>query len=208
MKKTSILNDYKAEKFLSKHIPVAKSQLVKRGEEIRLKTPLVLKIISDQALHKTDIGGVKIVKSEMELTDSFNSLLSIAKRRRLKLDGVLVQEFHSGEQLIIGIKKDPVFGHVILFGLGGIFTEVLEDTSIRKCPISKFDALEMINELKAAKIFHGFRGKKLNLEILVKTLVAVSKLPEKHKKIKELDINPFMLNDKKGVVVDARIVFN
>lgn len=173
-----------------------------------MRPPLVLKIISDQALHKSDINGVRIIKREEDLQDEFNDLLKIAKRRLLKLDGILVQEFHEGEQLIIGIKKDPTFGHIILFGVGGIFTEVFEDTSIRKCPINKQDATEMINELRARKIFYGFRGRKLNLDLLKKTLIKVSQIPLKHKKIEELDINPFILNEKTGKVVDARIIFS
>ena len=205
--KQVIYNDYKAEKFLSKYLPVAKNQLVKKGEDITMRPPLVLKIISDQALHKSDINGVRIIKREEDLQDEFNDLLKIAKRRLLKLDGILVQEFHEGEQLIIGIKKDPTFGHIILFGVGGIFTEVFEDTSIRKCPINKHDATEMINELRARKIFYGFRGRKLNLDLLKKTLIKVSQIPIKHKKIEELDINPFILNEKTGKVVDARIIF-
>ena len=198
---------YKAEKFLAKFITVSKSQLVKALSEIKIKPPLVLKIISQDALHKTDIGGVRIVKDARYLEEDFKELIKIAKRKKLKLDGIMVQKFYEGEQLIIGIKKDPVFRHVILFGLGGIFTEVLEDTSIRKCPINKYDAQEMIDELKARKIFYGFRGKKLNVNLLKKTLIKVSEIPKKYKSIVELDINPFILNEKEGVAVDARIVF-
>ncbi len=202
-----ILTAYKAEKLLSKYIPISKSQLVKTISEVKIKTPLVLKIISQDAIHKTDIGGVKIVKDEKNLEEDFDELLKISKKKKLKLEGILVQKFYEGEQLIIGIKKDPVFNHVILFGLGGIFTEVLEDTSIRKCPINKSDAQEMIDELKARKIFYGFRGKKLNVNLLKNTLVKVSEIPKKYKNILELDVNPFVLNEKEGIAVDARIIF-
>jgi len=205
--KEDVYTDYKAEKFLSKFVQVSKNQLVKNINQIKIKAPLVLKIISPQAIHKTEIKGIRIVKTNEEIEKNFNELLSISKRKKLKLDGIMVQQFYEGEQLIIGINKDSVFGHVILFGLGGIFTEVLDDTSIRKCPINLKDAQEMIDELKASKIFQGFRGKKLNIEILKRTLVKISQIPQRHKKIKELDINPFILNDKSGRVVDARIVF-
>ena len=119
----------------------------------------------------------------------------------------MVQKFVEGENLIIGIKKDEVFNHVILFGVGGIFTEIIDDISIRKCPINKHDAKEMIDELRARKIFYGFRGKKLNVELLKRILIKVSEIPNKHKDIEELDINPFILNEKDGKVVDARITF-
>ena len=120
----------------------------------------------------------------------------------------MVQKLYPGTELIIGINKDPVFGHAILFGLGGIFTEVLEDISIRKCPITLQDSQEMISELKASKIFKDFRGKKLNIPLLKRTLVKVSKIPLKHKNIQELDINPFVLSEKSGVAIDVRIIFD
>jgi len=206
--KKKVFTSYQAEKFLEKFVPVSENQIVKNIEQITIKPPLVLKIISPDALHKTDIGGVKIVKSNSDLEKSFSELISLSKGKNLKLEGIMVQKFYEGEQLIIGIKKDPTFNHVILFGLGGIFTEVLEDTSIRKCPISTNDAIEMIEELRASKIFHGFRGKKLNVQALVQILVNMSQIPKKFSNIEELDINPLILNEKEGIVVDARIVFN
>jgi len=206
-KMKEVYTGYKAEKFLEKFVPVSNNQIVKKFDEISIKPPLVLKIISPDALHKTDIGGVKIVKSNSDLENSFSELITLSKGKNLKLDGILVQKFYDGEQLIIGIKKDPTFNHVILFGLGGIFTEVLEDTSIRKCPISTIDAKEMIEELRASKIFHGFRGKNLNVNALIDILVKVSQIPKKFSNIQELDINPLILNEKEGIVVDARIVF-
>ncbi|HIG52084.1 TPA: acyl-CoA synthetase, partial [Candidatus Pacearchaeota archaeon] len=159
-------------------------------------------------LHKTEINGVRIIKSNQELESNFKDLIKTANKKKIKLKGIMVQEFYKGEQLIIGIKKDPVFNHVILFGLGGIFTEVLDDISIRKCPITLQDAKEMISELKAKKIFEGFRGKKLNTNLLKKVLVEISKIPTNNKKIAELDINPFILNEKSGKVVDSRIIFS
>lgn len=205
--KKEVFTNYKAEKFLSKFLKVSKSQLVSSYNEIKIKPPLVLKIISKDALHKSDINGVSIVKNSSEVKKEFDKLISISKKRKLDLQGIMVQRYKEGEKIIIGIKKDSVFSHVLLFGLGGIFTEVLEDFSIRKCPITSKDADEMISELRASKIFYGFRNKKLNLKILKSALVSVSKIPLKHKTISELDINPYMLNEKSGVVVDARIVF-
>jgi succinyl-CoA synthetase beta subunit len=207
MNKKVVFTGYKSEKFLSRFLPVSTSQIIKRFSKIKIKPPLVLKIISKDALHKSDIGGVRIVTKEEDLESNFNELIKITKRKKLKLEGIMVQKFEEGEGLIIGIKQDPVFNHVILFGLGGIFTEVLEDTSIRKCPITEKDAEEMISELKASKVLHGFRGKKYDLNLLKKVLVSISKIPLKHKTISELDINPFILNEKTGTVVDARIVF-
>jgi hypothetical protein len=94
---------------------------------------------------------------------------------------------------------------VILFGLGGIFTEILDDVSIRKCPITLEEASDMIKELRSKKLFEGFRGINLNVDILKKDLASVSKIPQKNKDILELDINPYILNSKEGKAVDIRI---
>ena len=204
--KQEVLNAYDSNKLLSKLISTPETQLVTKPSEINIKTPLVMKIISEQAIHKTEISGIRIVNHETEISDSFNELVNIAKKNKIRLEGILVQEFIEGQQLIIGIKKDVTFGHVIMIGLGGVFTELLKDFSIRKCPITKEDAQSMLDELQASKLFHNFRNIRLNTEFLKETLVSLSHLPQKRKDIKELDINPFILNDKTGKAVDIRIV--
>lgn len=201
-----VYTDYEAEKFLSKYLPVARNQLVQRVEEIKIKLPFVLKIISKDALHKSEIRGVRIIHHPEEVESNFSALLSIAKEKKLQLDGILVQEYSKGMETIIGIKRDEVFGHVLMFGLGGIFTEVLEDIAIRKCPITYQDAGEMIDELKARKIFYGFRGQRVHLGFLKRMLVRASLIPLKLKELQELDINPFILGEHGGKVVDARMV--
>lgn len=202
-----------AEDFLRKYIKVADSVLTKDHKTAmkfskKAGYPIVLKIISKQALHKSDIGGVKIVKDENEFSRNFEALLKIAKRKKIKIDGILVQEFIKGTETIIGIKKDPVFGHVIMFGTGGVLTELFKDVSFRICPITAKDAEDMIYELKGRKLLTGFRGaKSVDMNLLKKILMAVSKIPIKQKKIEEMDINPFIINDKTGKVADARIIF-
>jgi len=206
--KKEVYTEFRAEKLLKKFVPVAKNQLVKDVKEIKFKKfPLVLKIISSGALHKSDIGGVRIVNNKEELEKGFKKLIKIAKKKKLKLEGILIQEFIKGYQVIAGIKKDPVFGHVLLFGAGGIYTEVLKDISIRACPISSKDADSMIQELKTRDILYGIRGEKANIVKLKKILVKISKIPSKYKHIQELDINPLIVNKSDVKVVDARIVF-
>ena len=205
--KQEVLTEFEAEKILKSYLPIAKNQLVISQREIKLKKfPLVLKIMSKQLIHKSDIGGVKIVNILDELNKEFQNLINLAKRKKLQLQGILVQEFHEGYQLIVGIKKDPVFGHILLLGIGGIYTEVLRDFSIRACPISLQDAESMIQDLKTKDILYGKRGKKANIELLKKLLVKTSQIPLKHKTITELDINPLILNEKDAYVVDARLV--
>ena len=132
-------------------------------------------------------------------------MAKIAKRLKGK---IMAQEFVHGRELIIGIKKDPVFGHAIMFGIGGTLVEVLHDVSFRICPITSSDAQSMIDELKYKKLLMDFRGEKpVNLRLIKNILVKTSKLPLRNKKISELDINPLIANDKTVKIVDARISY-
>lgn len=204
--KGDVLDTQKSQVLISKYVEVPRSQIINSIKELKIKAPLVMKIVSPEITHKTEIGGVSIVHRSEEIESSFNELVSASKKNKIKLKGILVQEFIEGTQLIIGLKKDSTFNHVILFGMGGIFTELLNDVSIRKCPITLAEAEDMINELKSRKLFEGFRNIRLNTEALKHTLVEVSKIPQKHKDIQELDINPYILNEKTGSAVDVRIV--
>jgi len=204
--KGEVLDIVKSGKILGKFVNMPESQVIKSINELKISVPLVMKMVSMDAIHKTEVGGVIIVHRNEEIESCFNDLISLAKKEKLKLNGVLVQKFIEGQQLIIGLKKDNTFNHVILFGLGGIFTELLNDVSIRKCPITSEEAHDMVNELKSKELFNGFRNIKLNLEILKQDLVSVSKIPQKYKNIKELDINPYILNNKIGMAVDIRMV--
>lgn len=197
-----------AEKIL-KGLPLAKSFLIKTDKELSKikKYPIVMKIISPQAVHKTEIGGIKIVNSSKEAQDTFNNFTRLAKSKRMKLTGILVQEYVNGREFIIGIKKDPTFGHVIMFGAGGIFVESLKDVTFRVCPIDENDAQYMISDLKNQWFISGTRGQKpTNIKMLKQILVKVSKLPQKYRKIEELDVNPLMANEKEAKIVDVRIV--
>jgi biotin carboxylase len=207
-----VYTEFDTEKFLMKYLPVAKNQLTSNLTQAKkvakkLGFPVVLKILSIDALHKSDIKGVRLVKSMHDLETEFQDLEIIAKKKKLRLQGILVQEYVKGEYVILGLKKDPIFGHVLAFGIGGIYTELLKDVSLRVCPITTKDAKEMIDELKMKQLLLGFRGKdKVNLKKLKEVMVALSKMPKKYPNISELDINPFVINSKKGFVVDARMV--
>lgn len=206
-----VLNAVESENFLKEYLPIAKSVLASDFDEALRFTknnyPVVLKLISDKLIHKTDFKAVSIVKNEEEMGREFDRLLEFARKKRLKVEGILVQEFFKGKEVIIGLKKDESFEHVIMFGIGGIYTEILRDVSFRVCPITTEDAEQMINELKLKKILEGVRGEaRVNLKLLKNILVRVSKIPEKNKNIKELDINPFIINANEGRLVDARIV--
>jgi hypothetical protein len=200
-----VMNAYESDKYLAKKgFPMSRSQLVKKFEDISIKAPLVLKIVSPDAIHKTEIGGVKIVYCQSNVKLAFDELIEIVKKKKLRLDGIMVQEYNEGIQLIAGLKNDLTFGTVILFGLGGIYTEVFKDTTIRVCPIDEQEAGKMIQSLKSKEIFNSFRGKRLAVGKLKDILVKLSKL----KDIDELDLNPIIINEKEALIVDARIVLS
>ncbi len=199
-----------AEKFL-KGLPLAKSFLIKNAGELNKikKYPLVMKLISPQSIHKTDIGGVAVTTSLGDAQRTYNKFMKITKSKRMKLTGILIQEYVKGREFIIGIKKDPTFGHVIMFGAGGVFVEPLKDVNFRVCPIDENDASSMLSDLRNQWLITGTRGQKpIIAKQLKQLLVKVSKLPQKYKRIEELDINPLIVNEKELKIVDVRIVMN
>jgi hypothetical protein len=204
-----ILDPKEAERLLEKAVPFPKNYIIKDKKDLgraeRLGFPLVLKIISPEVMHKTDIDGVRIVNERSKLKKEFEKLIKTAKKRRIRLKGILAQEFTEGYEFIIGIKRDKVFGHSLLLGAGGIFTEIYNDKTIRICPVSEKDAAEMLEELKFLKALRS-RGKKLNLNSVKKAIVNISKIAEKNMGISELDINPLIVNERKAVAVDVRVI--
>lgn len=206
-----ICTEKEAEDFLEKNgFPVAERTFVRSEEDAleaahKIGFPLALKIVSDEILHKSDVGGVKLdLRNDKDVKDAFYEIEKIKG-----FQGALVQKYREGIFLILGIKKDKNFGHVIGIGSGGIYTEILKDISFRVCPITNKDADEMIKEIKSYSILKGARGSKpIDFELLKKILVDLSHLPFKHKNISELDINPLIVNEKEIKIVDARIIFD
>ena len=201
-----VYNAAEASEIVKKFVRVPRQEVVGSLDEIKMEPPLVLKLLSRDALHKTEFNGVQIVKYREAIKPAFDSIMKEAEKRKLEVDGILVQEYIPGVEAIIGIKKDPVFGHMIIFGAGGIFTEIFADTSTRKCPVSLEDAEEMIKALRSGKMFRGARGMNVDIEELKKAIVSVSRLPLKNPEIEELDINPFTSNSSGCFAVDVRII--
>jgi acyl-CoA synthetase (NDP forming) len=177
----------------------------------RMGYPVVLKILSPDIIHKSDAGGVLInLKKPDEVRAGYKTIL--ANVRKYKADarivGVVVQEFApAGIEVIIGSIKDPQFGPALMFGLGGIFVEILKDVSFRVAPITAYDAEEMIKEIKGFPILAGARGKESgDIDALVKILLQVSKLVTEHPEISQLDLNPVFSYPKGAKCVDARII--
>lgn len=176
----------------------------------RLGFPVVMKIVSRDIIHKTDVEGVRVwIDDDYELEDAYEKMMKSAKKAhpKAKIEGVQIQRQESGYEVIVGGKRDKQFGPVIMFGLGGIFVEVLGDVSMRVCPITKGDALEMIHEIKGYPALTGLRGKKpANIEAIVGVLLKVSNMLVKEENIIELDLNPMFATPKEVIGADARVI--
>ena len=175
--------------------------------------PVVLKIDSTEIQHKTEAGGVKLnLKSNEEVRRAFHEIMASASQYapQAHLDGVLVQEMLTdGSECIVGVTQDQTFGPTIMFGLGGVFVEVLQDVALKICPLTYLDAQEMITEIKGKKILGGFRGSApADKEAIIDVILRVSQLAMDFPEIKEMDLNPLMVFERgEGVkVADALIV--
>jgi acetyl-CoA synthetase (ADP-forming) len=197
-------------------IPVTRFRVAKSEEEAagfagEIGFPVVLKVVSPDVLHKFDVGGVVLsLSSQEEVRAAYRRILENVKRNipRARISGVLVQEMApASTEVIVGALKDPQFGPALMFGLGGVFVEVLKDVTFRIAPVSEGEAREMITEVKAYPILKGYRGQPpADIDAIVKILLGVSKLVMEHSIIKELDLNPIMVYEKGAKVVDARII--
>lgn len=169
-----------------------------------VRFPVAVKVCSPDILHKTELGGVFLnVKNTEEMIARYDEIKS-----KFPNASVLIEPMERpGIEVIIGLFKDPNFGLSIMFGMGGVLTELYKDVSFRLVPISKLDADEMVNEVKAEKIFRGFRGMKADREALLDLLVKVSSLGNEFgDHINQLDLNPVFVRESDYVVVDAKLM--
>jgi len=176
----------------------------------KLGFPVVMKIASPDILHKTDVGGVKVgLKSKDEVIRAFDDIMISARRYfpDAEIWGVTIQQMlPPGKDVIIGSVKDPQFGHMIMFGLGGIYVEVLKDVSFRIVPVSEIDAINMIKEIKSFKLLSGTRGEKgVDQNAIVDAILRVSNLVTDFPEIVELDINPLRVFEEGAVAIDMRL---
>lgn len=214
-KGSKIITEESAKSILSEYgIKVPEYSIVTSDSEALVKSreigfPLVAKIVSDQILHKTDVQGVKVgLQNEEETKEAFLDMHGrLSKEYDVK--GVLLEKMvPKGIELIVGLQNDPQFGPVIMLGLGGIYTELFKDISFRVLPITKEDALDMINDLKGNKILKGFRGSEpVDLDILCDAIVKIGNLgTEMAKYIDSVDFNPIIVYPQNYYVVDAKIL--
>ena len=197
-------------------IPTPKQGLAKTAAEAakiasRLRFPVVLKIVSDDILHKTEAGGVIVgLKSAADVRRAFDQLVKNAKsyKKNASIQGVQVQQMLKGSQeVMIGAVTDPSFGKMIAFGLGGVLVEVMKDITFRMTPVSKKEAFGMLDSISAAEVLRGVRGGKgVDRAALADIIVRVSKLVNDFPEIHEVDLNPVFATDKGARAVDVRMV--
>ena len=213
----AILTEFESKRILKQAgISVVETKLAKTQKEAvsisqKIGFPVALKIASPDVVHKTDSGGVKLsINSVAEVKKAYDEILKKVKRQYPDADihGVSVQKMiQPGTEVIVGTSKDPQFGPVIMFGLGGIFVELLKDVSFRVIPVEQRDAQEMIKEIKGYPLLQGYRGKEpANISVLVEIILKISKWIEENPQIKELELNPLVAYRDKAVAVDARII--
>jgi len=174
-------------------------------------TSLAMKVVSKDILHKSDAGGVKLnLSGEADLRRGHAEILASCKLYKpdAEIEGVLLAPMaRKGTEVIIGVSRDPMFGPVLMFGLGGIFVEVLEDVAFRAIPLSRDDARSMVGQIKARKILEGARGEPaVSKDALVELLLKVSSIVDAHSEILELDLNPVIAYNDGYAVVDARVI--
>lgn len=199
-------------------IPTPKAVLVKSPDEAydladKIGYPIAMKIVSPDITHKSDVGGVRLdimnrEDARIAVKEIFNNVTRNAPDA--KIEGVLMYKMAPhGLEVIIGGIRDGVFGPTIMFGLGGIFVEVLKDVSFRIAPITYEEAVEMINEIKSARILDGFRGRPpVDKKAIADIIIKLGKLMDENPRIESVDLNPVIVYQQGAIAVDVRIILS
>ena len=177
---------------------------IKDLDNLRLKFPVALKVCSNKILHKTDVGGVKLnIQNLDELKKTFKEF-----RKKFPKENLLVDQMvDKGVEVIIGLIQDPTFGLSIMCGVGGIYTELYKDVTFRVVPIEKYDAKQMIEEIKGKELLEGFRNIPANKELVIDLIMKVSKIgQELMDRVDEMDLNPVFVYENDLCVVDAKLI--
>jgi acyl-CoA synthetase (NDP forming) len=213
----TVLTEIESKRVLKRAgVPVVETRLAKGQKEAvsisrKIGFPVALKIVSPDVIHKTDAGGVKLgLENVSEVKIAYNDILTSVKKQvpHALVHGISVQKMaRPGVEVIIGTSQDPQFGPVVMFGLGGLFVEVLRDVSFRIVPVGRRDAIKMIEETKGYPLLKGYRGREpADLSVLVDMILKISDLVRKNQAIKELELNPVFAYKKGALTVDARIL--
>jgi acetyltransferase len=173
--------------------------------------PVALKISSPDIIHKSDVGGVKLnLSTAEEVEKGYEELVARVKETlpEARIDGVLVNRMAPpGQEVIIGMNRDPQFGPIVLFGLGGVMVEIFRDVALRHLPLTKEDAVAMIREIQGYPVLAGFRGQpQVDIDALAHCLLSVAEIAKENSKITEIDLNPVFAYPQAILVADARII--
>jgi acetate---CoA ligase (ADP-forming) subunit beta len=206
------LSEHESKLFLKSYgITVTEEELASSPEEAvkiakKIGYPVVLKGNSPELTHKTEMNIIELnLSNDDEVKEAYDRIM---KTGVVPEGGILVQEMIKGQrELVIGLTRDPQFGPCVMFGLGGIYTEVLKDVSFRVAPLTEYDAMQMMEEISAKKILDEFRGKPaVDKKLLAQALINVGKIGLEHDAVKEIDINPVIILGDKPVAVDALVI--
>jgi succinyl-CoA synthetase beta subunit len=210
--KRKTLSEYESSRLLMAYgIPTAKGILARDWDEVkkaaaRIGYPVVLKVCSPEVSHKTENGLVVVgLRNETDLETAFKR---VGKASPVKDADYLVQEMIKGRrELVIGMVRDPQFGPCVMFGLGGILTEILGDVTFRPAPLVESDAMEMLMEIRGNKILGAVRGMEaVDLDSLVQCLMAMGKIGMANEEIQAIDVNPLIIKGNSPVAVDALVI--
>lgn len=215
----TLLNEIESKQLLEDSgVPVASARLATSADEAvalagRTGYPVVLKIMSEDIPHKSDVGGVALNLNDADAVRSaYERVMSGARNAQpdARIDGVSVQkQARPGTEIIIGMTRDPQFGPVLMFGLGGVLVEVLKDVSFRIVPLEQRDAREMVREIKGLPLLQGYRGSEpADLAAVESLILKVSEFVQAHPEIDELDLNPVFAYRDGVIAVDARVVLS
>lgn len=190
-------------------LAASSSEAVSIGKELGF--PVVLKIASPDIVHKSDAGGIRLgLETPDQVGQAYDDILKAAGRKHPQaiIQGISVQKMASpGVEVIIGMSRDAQFGPVLMFGLGGVWVEILQDVSLRVIPVTRRDVREMIKEIKGYRMLTGYRGlPPVDEDKLEEMLLAVADFVTQYPVVKELDLNPVIAYSDRAVAVDARVV--
>jgi succinyl-CoA synthetase beta subunit len=206
------LSEHQSKLFLEAYgIPVTREELAPTPDDAvkiaqKIGYPVVLKGESPELTHKTEMNVIELnLADERQVRAAYERIMGTGV---VPKGGILVQEMIKGQrELVVGLSRDPQFGPCVMFGLGGIYTELLRDVSFRVAPLTEYDALQMMDEIRAKKILDEFRGKPaVDRKLLAKMLIAVGQIGLDYEQVSELDINPLIISGNRPVAVDALVI--
>jgi acetyl-CoA synthetase (ADP-forming) len=213
------LTEAEAYELLSNYgIPVPTYSVASSEEEAvqasdSLGFPLVMKIVSPDIMHKTDIGGIKMnIINSPQVRESYKNIICNVRKNKpeARINGMLLyKQAPKGVEVIVGMIRDPQFGPTVMFGLGGIFIEILKDVAFRVCPVERTDIEEMLTEIEGIKMLQGYRGQpRRDVNAIIDIILEISRLALDYPVVKGIDLNPILVYEKGALVVDAKVLLN